>query len=242
MSNRSRTSLVRPRTEGRLFACLVLFLFLLPALAGAADSLTVGANSPDVGSDSLSASFDPALSDSPVAAPSRVSGEWQPFGAFHGMEGAVFDLQEFDGGLVVTGGFHEVGPWEFPRIASWDGSEWQSLGSGLGATGLTMILFGGDLVVGGYFTTAGGDAAQHVARWDGEAWSRLAFGLSGPVCAFAVHNGELYAAGDFRYTGVQEVSHNIARWDGTSRAMPSVPACTFSGLTRKAPPRRGRSR
>jgi hypothetical protein len=52
------------------------------------------------------------------------------------------------------------------RIASWDGSGWSPVGSGIGG-GLFMVEelteYDGKLIVGGSFTTAGGVAAKNIA-------------------------------------------------------------------------------
>ena len=73
----------------------------------------------------------------------------------------------YNGELIASGNFTEAGGVPANGIASWDGTSWAPLGSGLGggdgANG--MIVEDGDLIVGGEFNTAGGMEADKLARW-----------------------------------------------------------------------------
>lgn len=69
-------------------------------------------------------------------------------GTFARMEGAV------PSGVYMSG------------AASWDGTTWRALGSGIsGGTPTVVLPFGGSIYVGGDFTTAGGKDSPHIARW-----------------------------------------------------------------------------
>jgi hypothetical protein len=144
-----------------------------------------------------------------------------------GVGGPVNALATFDDGrgpaLYAGGEFLDVPGVAASRIARWNGSSWEALGSGLNDEVLALTAFddgsGPALYAAGPFTTAGGGAASFVARWDGASWSALDAGwlaLSESVRALAVFDDgagpALYAGGDFRTAG----GRNIARWDGSS--------------------------
>jgi gliding motility-associated-like protein len=107
------------------------------------------------------------------------------------------------------------------NIASWNGSTWAALGSGLSDTVFDIARYNGALYAGGDFKKAGTLAIPKLAKWDGSSWSALGTGISGGgVClinALAVYNGELYAGGVFTGAGGTPV-HNIAKWNGTAWA------------------------
>jgi len=117
------------------------------------------------------------------------------------------------------------------RIATWDGTDWGSVGSGLSGAVRALETYddgsggGPSLYAGGSFTAAGGDPARYVVEWAGGAWHALGTGLSGDnslpgaVAALLVHddgsgNGpQLYAGGSFTSAGGSP-ANRIARWDG----------------------------
>ncbi len=166
----------------------------------------------------------------------RWDGEaWSAVGA--GFNGAVRALAVFDADgagphpavLVAGGSFTLAGATPVARIASWNGSAWAALGSGLNNTVLTLEIHDADgaaaelprLYAGGDFTSAGGVPANRVARWNGVVWSPLASGTNGSVERLTSIDPDadgpaaalLYAGGPFSLAGGLLVSH-VARWDG----------------------------
>ena len=122
----------------------------------------------------------------------------------------VFD----DGGgsrLYVGGNLEMAGGVPASRLASWNGSNWFALGTGLtlanpfpakaSALGTFDDGTGPRLIVGGTFSSAGGAVASSIAKWDGTSWAPLDSGVFGNVSALAVFddgNGDaLYAGGVF---------------------------------------------
>jgi hypothetical protein len=107
------------------------------------------------------------------------------------------------------------------RIARWDGTTWQPLGTGLTAGTIEAMaeLPNGDLVVGGSFTAIGGITTRNLAVWNGSVWSSIGdLGQGGGSRVSALRrlaNGELIAAGAFTVAGGVAVD-NVARWDGTT--------------------------
>jgi hypothetical protein len=134
---------------------------------------------------------------------------WQPIGSglFPVRALAVYNTE-----LIAAGNFAN------PR--RWDGSTWQSMGSGINGQVWALTIYNGELIAGGNFTTADGQTVNRVARWDGSAWQPLGTGIGGnpgsyDVYALAVWNGELIAGGFFPTAGGQS-ANNIARWNGST--------------------------
>jgi hypothetical protein len=106
----------------------------------------------------------------------------------------------------------------------WDGSSWDSLGSGLSGNiaGTAALMyphdlckFGTDLIVAGNFLKAGGITVNGIARWDGSQWHEMDGGFNKTVYSVCVYNGELYAGGEFTLSGSTALKR-IAKWNGTS--------------------------
>jgi len=117
--------------------------------------------------------------------------------------------------LIAGGAFTTAGGNAANRIASWNGTAWSALGSGMNAIVRALVVYDDCLIAGGYFTTAGGGAAAGVAKWDGSSWSALGAGVNGTVFALAVYDGALIAGGNFTTAGGGAASR-IAKWDGSS--------------------------
>jgi hypothetical protein len=72
-----------------------------------------------------------------------------------------------NGKLIAAGRFTVAGGVAARSIASWDGSTWSALGSGMNPNAdvrALAVLPNGDLIAGGFFTSAGGAAANYIAR------------------------------------------------------------------------------
>jgi hypothetical protein len=142
--------------------------------------------------------------------------------------GSVVALCIFDDGvhpvLVAAGGFASAGGVPANSIASWDGTAWSALGSGLDSYAYALCTFddgnGTALYAGGGFVTAGGVQTGRIAKWDGSAWSALPnlpfLQWVYALCVFDDGSGPaLYVGGRFvRNDGSTE--SNIKKFDGTS--------------------------
>jgi hypothetical protein len=83
------------------------------------------------------------------------------------MNGGVSALTVYNGQLVAGGYFTTAGGVACNYMASWNGSSWQPLGSGMNGYYVdALAVDSGQLVAGGYFTTAGGLVSAYWARWD----------------------------------------------------------------------------
>jgi hypothetical protein len=141
-------------------------------------------------------------------------------------------------GRVYLGGlFTGVGGTRAGRIASWDGTNWSPLGSGLkgtnegtGTAANVIAANGSDVYVGGVFTNAGGVSANSIARWNGNSWSALGSGVNGSVSAIAFLGSDVYVGGNFTTAGGL-TAFNIAKWNGASwSALPGPFAGTINNF------------
>ncbi len=136
------------------------------------------------------------LDDLPLGFLARWNGRsWDSPGG--GMDGRVSSLALYDDGLgggprIVAGGsFTTAGGVAAANIASWDGSAWSPLGSGLGPYNSVNALAaykdglhnggkdGLSLYAGGTFVLFdGNDISVSIARWDGRTWHGVDGGIA----------------------------------------------------------------
>ena len=123
---------------------------------------------------------------------------WNPLG--DGVDGIVFAVEPWAGGLVVAGLFdiREVGA---HNAGFWDGGSWGPMGGGTDDAIQALTVHDGALVAGGGFRTAGGLTTPHLARWDGASWDALGAGANAAVLALVAEGDSLIAAGDFTRMG-----------------------------------------
>ena len=148
--------------------------------------------------------FVPAASPEPMAGASAApsagpAGYWDDrfftVGVGNTSSGAdeVYSLAVDNGSLFIGGDFSIVGNAAANNVAKWDGTSWNSLGSGTDGTVLVLAVVGTDLYAGGVFLKAGGIPASYLAKWDGTSWSarrlrdqRFRLGVEGfrirPLC------------------------------------------------------------
>ena len=99
------------------------------------------------------------------------NGTWQALGSSggNGVNGSVSALAASGGDLFVGGSFSEANVGvgiPANRIARWNGSNWQALGSGIGGfSGVSALAVPAPdtVYVGGTFGSAGGKASSHIA-------------------------------------------------------------------------------
>jgi len=120
---------------------------------------------------------------------------------------------------LIAGGWFDFAPDGSPAagIASWNRTNWSSLGEGRGLNHwiFALTIYNKRLIAGGRFFAADGEPANNIAAWDGSSWSSLGLGVHGYISAFATYNGKLIVAGYFDTAG-NEPANNIAAWDGAS--------------------------
>jgi hypothetical protein len=157
-----------------------------------------------------------AGASAPVAA--QCGPLWQAGAPASGPGGNVWDAALMpNGDIVAVGDFLVADAALTSRVARFDGTTWQSLGTGLaGAAYAVVAMPNGDVVAAGSFQVVGTSVMSRIARWNGTTWSPLGSGLSDQVNTLLVMpNGDLIAGGRFTSAGGVAASR-IARWDGTS--------------------------
>lgn len=129
--------------------------------------------------------------------------------------------------LYVGGTFTSVGGKNIWGIASWDGTSWDSLGSGIDQypsgpfpprEPWAITRFGSYLYVSGGFSHAGTIFTNAIARWDGTVWDSVPgtrFPAATVVSDMTVYNNELYICGSFDSVG-NVLANSIAKWDGVT--------------------------
>lgn len=133
-----------------------------------------------------------------------------------GVDHTVFYGLAHDGTNLYAGGnFTNAGALQVNFIAKWNGTNWSSLGSGMDARVLSLLLVETNLYAAGDFILAGGGTANHVAKWDGSSWSSVGSGMNNTVNTLAYDGTNLYAGGDFSVAG-GVAANNVAKWDGTN--------------------------
>jgi len=115
--------------------------------------------------------------------------------------------------LYVGGYFTRAGGITANRLARWNGTTWNTVGTGAtnGVIATNSVVRAltfdnnGNLYVGGYFSQAGGVVVNHLGKWNGTTWTTLGSGLDGTVSALALGPGNVLAAGG-GFSGVGDAS------------------------------------
>lgn len=146
----------------------------------------------------------------------QINVDWSGFGGISGVEGFVQAIATDHSGNVYVGGYFTIaGDKVANNIAMWDGTTWNTLGSGTNGNCSQLIIdTAGHLIAAGDFDSVGGIAANNIARWDGSKWNALGSGASSRIYAMVTDSlGSIYIGGEFQHAGGEFVS-GIARWDG----------------------------
>ena len=110
--------------------------------------------------------------------------------------GYVNQMVIFDKQLYIGGSFSTAGGKSASNIASWDETNWNTLGltasQGVNEKVSTLLVVNNKLIVFGSFSKAGTVAANAIASWDGSAWQ--AFNTTARLPnTIATLNNELYS-------------------------------------------------
>ncbi len=137
-----------------------------------------------------------------------------------GLGGGCNASCEFNGLLIAAGYFEAAGCTLAAKIASWDGSRWSPLGSGI--TGpysqvYSLIVYDSMLIAAGLFDSAGSVSANNIAAWNGSTWSPLGSGMNRRIHSLAIYGGDLIAGGEFDTAGGNPAAF-IAVWNGSNWA------------------------
>lgn len=163
----------------------------------------------------------------------------RPFGA------AVRSSVMFQGKLIIGGNFDTVGTVACKNIAAWDGTQWDTLSSGLidslnnPCNVEALAVYNGELYAAGRFTKAGGVPCSNIAKWNGTSWSPVGTGITNApnslreVWCMHVFNNQLFVGGYFNNAGgvaAKDIAvWNGAAWDSVGPGLTSNPnnTCVF---------------
>jgi len=144
---------------------------------------------------------------------------WSPLGS--GLEGGiplpyVRALTVYGDDLIAGGYFTTAGGIASQYIASWNGSVWSQIGSGVNNIVQALTVFDSKLIAAGHFTIAGGENSNYIAAWDGSIWSPLGSGTNNVVWTLSVYDYKLASGGGFTTAGEKPSSY-IALWNKINR-------------------------
>lgn len=121
--------------------------------------------------------------------------------------------------LYVGGNFGVAGGNSVNRIATWNGTNWGTLGTGTSGFVQALLVRPNYIYAGGNFAIAGGNTVNRIARWNRTTsqWESLGNGLSNVVNSLAYKNGYVYVGGAFDNAlntspNPNIIVNNIARW------------------------------
>lgn len=122
-----------------------------------------------------------------------------------------------DGILYIGGNFNKAGDKTANRIASWNGTTWDTLGTGTSGFVQAIVSTPTDIYLGGNFAIAGTQTVNRITKWNkaNSTWSSIGNGVNNNVNAL-LHDGTyLYVAGAFSTafaSSQNRIVNNIARW------------------------------
>jgi hypothetical protein len=128
----------------------------------------------------------------------------QPAGA--GVNSNVYAATEWLGQPVIGGGFTASGDTPLPGVATWDGSQWQPMGT-RAVRVYQLRVQEGELFASGDFRLPDDSVVETIAHWTGTDWHVLGSGSN--QYPFATYGGYLYQAGSGLEHG--HASHGLAR-------------------------------
>ncbi len=151
--------------------------------------------------------------------------QWSPLSdlstAINGANNEIRSLHIDDQGILYVGGnFDEAGGNTANRIATWDGTNWSTLGDGTSGFVQAITSTPTDVFIGGNFAVAGGLTVNRIARWNktSSSWFSLENGVNNNVNALLNDDTYLYAAGSFDIAFKNDqniIVDNITRWSAT---------------------------
>lgn len=122
--------------------------------------------------------------------------------------GTVFVIKQIDSLLYVGGGFVYAGDKKVNNIATWDGLNWDSLGSGDGSSSgvLDICKYNNKIYKGGYW----------FAKWNDTTWSAVGSGLtiSSPIEALEYKDILFLGGGVIKINSINV--HCVANWNDTN--------------------------
>jgi hypothetical protein len=140
---------------------------------------------------------------------------------------AIADTNIYIGGLFLSLVNTDGSTTGSACISKWNGTVWESLGSGANSYVLAIAIHGTDVYIGGAFSAVSNidnpnvEFTYGIAKWNGSTWQSLGGGTNGTVRALALSGSNLYVAGLFtvalNLNGIPvPFTNGVAKWNGTS--------------------------
>ncbi len=125
--------------------------------------------------------------------------------------------------VYVGGNFASAGGNFASRIATWNGSNWGTLGAGTSGFVQAIEITPDYVYAGGNFALAGGVTVNRIAAWNRNTsqWEKIENGLSNNVNDLDYRNGYLYVAGSFKsalnnFPTSNIIVNGLVRWSAAS--------------------------
>ena len=157
---------------------------------------------------------------------------WSPLGgglrSNDATAGLVYDIDADGNDVYFVGAFTKAhastadsNPLSVGRVAWWNGSVWNTLGTGFNSSLTYQIEFVSptEIYAGGGFTMASDAPANRIARWNGASWVPLGSGLNDEVFSLEMVGTELYVGGKFTNQG-----SFLAKWNPAFETWSSLSA------------------
>jgi hypothetical protein len=159
----------------------------------------------------------------------------------HGTHFFIYTLELGQDGLYAGGFVNAFGSTVARRVARWNGTNWNALGSGVtgeyNGNTLAVRAIGtqnNEVFIGGGFVNAGGVTANNIAKWDGGNWSALGYGVDSTVSAIETTATDVYVGGGFTNAfdapGFGYTVNRIARWNPGSGWWPLGTGMSSGGI------------
>ena len=135
-------------------------------------------------------------------------------------EEEITNIIRYKNQLIFTGSFTEIGGITAQNIATYDGQNWSSLGSGIEGKVRAIEVYKDELYVAGEVDVAGGLEVNMIAKWNGSVWSDVGGGAtnntwwSNGIRDLNVYDNQLIVVGDFDKVGGVE-ANDVAAWNGS---------------------------
>ncbi|MBI3509521.1 MAG: T9SS type A sorting domain-containing protein [Bacteroidetes bacterium] len=133
------------------------------------------------------------------------------------MPGSTWAIARYGNYIYVGGNFSLAGNLNTPKMARWDGSQWDSIPGGPPNSAVDdIIIYNNELYISGVFNMVGNTPANEIAKWNGTSWQDVGnnYNFNGYVSEMIFYNGNLYIAGFFD-DPFGNTCH-IAEWNGSN--------------------------
>ncbi|WP_341902240.1 T9SS type A sorting domain-containing protein [Fluviicola taffensis] len=131
---------------------------------------------------------------------------------------AYFDeVSSYQGKLCIMGSFVELEGVPVRNIALWNGTTWESLGTGMSPSIFKALVYQNELYVAGIIYEVDGQPIKHISKWNGTSWSDVGMSVTGNggngIRNLVIWGNKLFAFGEFDEIGNQPAD-GIASWNG----------------------------